>query len=209
MKILIAVPTFETIYPDVFKAIYDLKRIIDVEYVFEFIRGYDCAIARNKIVMKAQELKADYILMVDNDVIIPSDTIEKFLHNPIDVCLGVYPKRNSDNTYDGKICMFKYLDDHGNELFDYKTEDLFTVKELRMYDYRTRIHGGGMGCAFIKTSVFDRIEYPWFYYQQYPNKEYLSEDLFLCEQLKRNKIPIYMDTRVRCKHILRNPQECI
>ena len=48
MKILIAVPTFETIYPDTYKSIFDLDKG-DHEVLFEFVRGYDCATARNSI----------------------------------------------------------------------------------------------------------------------------------------------------------------
>ena len=40
--ILIAVPTFENIYPDTFKSIYDLD-IEGHDVQFEFVRGYDCA----------------------------------------------------------------------------------------------------------------------------------------------------------------------
>ena len=57
IKVLIAVPTFENIMPDTFKAIYDLEKPEGVETLFEFVRGYDCAAARNRIVQKAQDLK--------------------------------------------------------------------------------------------------------------------------------------------------------
>ena len=40
MKILIAVPTFETIQPEVFKAIYEL-RPAGHELSFDFVKGYD------------------------------------------------------------------------------------------------------------------------------------------------------------------------
>lgn len=223
MRILIAVPTFENIYPDVFKAIYDLDEtyesefdpVIPNEYIFEYIRGYDCATARNRIVTTAQEHGADYILMVDNDVIIPKNTIELFLDNPVDVCLGAYPHRDTDNIYRGRTCICKLFDIKGNRYFNYPLESEYTSKELidleSIGQYKTEIHGGGMGCAFIKTSVFEQINYPWYDWVNYgdDNRGMLSEDLYFCEQCKREEIPIYTDTRIRCKHILRHAQECV
>ena len=40
MKILVAVPTYETIAPETFKSIYDLAKA-DNEVNFEFVKGYD------------------------------------------------------------------------------------------------------------------------------------------------------------------------
>ena len=223
MKILIAVPTFESIFPDVFKAIYDLDETYESEfdpvapneYIFEFIRGYDVSAARNKIVEKALDLETDYILMVDNDVIIPNNTIELFLDNPVDVCLGAYAHRGKDNLYHGNTCICKYLDDDGERYFNYPLESQYTSKELIDMEakgkYKIRIHGGGMGCAFIKTEVFDYIDYPWYRWVNYSDEErtVLSEDLSFCEQCRHAGIPIYVDTRIRAKHILRHAQECV
>ena len=98
MKILIAVPTFENIQPEVFKAIYNLKS--EHELHFDFFKGYDCAIARNEIAKTAQAKHYDYVLMVDSDTIIPEDTLELMLEDPVDVCLGVCPRKN---TKDGNM----------------------------------------------------------------------------------------------------------
>ena len=55
MKILIAVPTFETIYPDTYKSLWDLDKD-GHEALFETVRGYDVATARNHIAQKALDL---------------------------------------------------------------------------------------------------------------------------------------------------------
>lgn len=214
MKILIAVPTFENIYPDVFKAIYDLEKPDGVdEIIFDFVRGYDCATARNNIVIKAQKCEADYVLMVDNDVILPSDALCNLLDDPKEVCLGFYAHRDTDNIYRGRTCVCQTHDDYGNPYFNYPLESEYTEQEMRDLRsdgiYKIIIHGGGMGCAFIKMSVFDKISYPWYDWVNYDddNRGMLSEDLFFCEQCKWRKIPIWTDTRVGCKHILRHAQD--
>ena len=89
MKILIAVPTFETIYPDTYKSLWDLNKC-GHEVLFDSVRGYDVATARNRIAQKALDLNVDYVLMVDNDVTVPKDALKWLLEDPKEVCVGYY-----------------------------------------------------------------------------------------------------------------------
>lgn len=206
MRILIAVPTFETIYPDTFKSIYDLDKG-GHECLFEFIRGYDVATARNKIAQRAMDLKTDFVLMVDNDVVLPHDALVNLLDDPKEVCLGYYAHRGDDNLYHGRtsICKTGY--------FNYPLESEYTGEEMEDLEaagqYKIIIHGGGMGCALIKTAMFEKIRYPWFDWVNYNNEKrnMLSEDLYFCEQVRNQaKKPIYTDSRVCCGHMLRHVQ---
>ena len=106
MRILIAVPTYENIMPDTFKSIYDLDKC-GHECIFEFMRGYDCALARNRIAERALDLAVDFVLMVDNDVILPSDALKNLLEESMDICLGYYAHRIGENIYDGRVCLCK------------------------------------------------------------------------------------------------------
>ena len=124
MKILIAVPTFESIYPDTYKAIYELDKAGN-ELAFEFVRGYDCATARNKIAQRALDLETDYVLMVDNDVVLPKDALINLLDDPKDVCLGYYAHRDTDNIYRGRTCVCKL------GWFNYPLESEYTAAELK------------------------------------------------------------------------------
>ena len=211
MKILIAVPTFENIYPDTFKSIYDLDTS-GHNTEFEFVRGYDCATARNRIAQISLDKGADYVLMVDNDVVLPKDALQNLLEDPKEVCLGFYAHRDADNIYRGRTCVCKLYDDKGVKFFNYPLESEYTAEELRtMRDsnqYKVQIHGGGMGCALIKTDVFRKIEYPWYDWVNYKNghRGMLSEDLYFCEACRKKRIPIYTDTRVVCGHLLRRIQ---
>lgn len=200
MKILIAVPTYETIYPDTFKSIYDLDRGGN-EVVFEFVRGYDVATARNNIAMKAQEIKAAYVFMVDNDVVLPNDALTNLLSDGKDVVIGYYAHRGAG--FSGKTCLCKLGE--RNYTMQYTDKEL---KQLRDGGQNViQIHGGGMGCALIKTNVFKRMPYPYFDWVNYKDKGLLSEDLYFCSQCKRAKIPVFADTRVRCGHMFRYIQE--
>lgn len=201
MKIFIAIPTFESIYPDTFKSLWGLERG-GHWVVFDFVRGYDCARARNNIADQAIKEKADYVLMVDNDVTLPSKALINLLEDPKDVCLGYYAYRNADNTYTGKTSVYK--------LGEYNFTQQYTAKELetlkKQNKYKVQIHGGGMGCALIKTDVFNRLNFPYFNWVNYQNNSVLSEDLYFCKICKEANIPVYVDTRVGCGHMLRHLQ---
>lgn len=211
MDILIAVPTFENIYPDTFKSIYGLNTG-EYTVTFDFIRGYDCATARNHIADRSIFVKADYVLMVDNDVVLPRDALLNLMEDTKDVCLGYYAHRDADNAYHGNTCVCRLYKPDGTKYFNYPIESQYTGKELSEMknrgEYKVQIHGGGMGCALIKTDVFKHLEYPWYGFVNLPNRGHtvLSEDLTFCEKCKQADIPIYTDTRVGCGHMMRHVQ---
>ena len=211
MKILIAVPTFENITPDTFRSIYNLDKG-EHECIFEFVRGYDCATARNRIAQMSLDKGVDYVLMVDNDVTLPKDVLLNMLEDAKDVCLGYYAHRNADNMYTGRVSVCKLHDDEGNVYFNYPLESEFKSEEInKLKDdgvYKLTIHGGGMGCALIKADVFRRLKYPWYDWVNYADdhRGMLSEDLYFCELCRRGNIPIYTDSRAGCGHLLRHIQ---
>ncbi len=188
MKILIAVPTFATIEPEVFKAIYKLKS--EHELCFDFVRGYDCAVARNEIGKIAQAGDYDYVLMVDSDTLIPPDALDLMLDPPVDVVLGVCPRKNTKN---GKSAIIKMESESYHDNYFYS----------ELPEGRTRVKGGGFACALVKTSVFTVLDYPWFQYVINEDWSTLSEDYYFCQQAALYGIEIWMDPRVRCGHLAR------
>lgn len=211
MKILIAVPTFENIYPDTFKSIYDLDPD-GHELHFDFVRGYDCATARNRIAQKTLDGGYDYVLMVDNDVVLPADVLKSLTDDIRDVCLGYYAHRDTDNIYRGRVSVCKLHQPDGIRYFNYPLESEYSAEELQDLreggTYKIQIHGGGMGCAFIKADIFRRLKYPWYDWVNYKddNRGMLSEDLYFCELCRQDCIPVFTDSRAECGHMLRRVQ---
>lgn len=188
MRILIAVPTFEKIEPEVFKAIYNLKS--EHELSFDFVKGYDVAVARNEIVMLAQQGQFDYVLMVDSDTLIPPDTLDLMLDPPADIVLGVCPRKN---TKDGKTAIIKFGAEEYHDSYYYR--DL--PKE------RTLVKGGGFACALVKNTVFTRLQNPWFQYVTNADGSTLSEDYYFCQNARFMGMDIYVEPRVKCGHLVR------
>ena len=188
MKILIAVPTFENIQPEVFKAIYNIKS--EHELTFDIMRGYDCALARNNIGKMAQAGNYDYVLMIDSDTLVPPDVLDLMLDPPADVVLGVCPRKN---TKDGKTAII-YLDSHSYH-------NSYYYKDLP--EERTRVKGGGFACGLVKTSVFTDLDYPWFQYVTNEDWSTLSEDYYFCMNAAMMGIEIYVEPRVKCGHLAR------
>lgn len=208
MKILVAVPTFESIMPDTFKSIYDLDKG-EHEVIFEFIRGYDVATARNKIAQRGIDLETDYVFMVDNDVVLPSDALLKLLENDKDICLGYYAHRNQDNVCVGRTCICKLYDNDGKAYYHYPLESEYTTEEMECLAHQGEtaivVHGGGMGCALIKTNVFRTAQYPWYDWVNYgdKNRGMLSEDLYFCSLVRNYGLKVHADVRVHCGHLFR------
>ena len=211
MRILIAVPTYETIYPDTYKSLWDLDKC-GHEVLFDSVRGYDVATARNKIAQRAMAVSADYVLMVDNDVVLPYDALEMLLEDAKEVNLGFYAHRGNDNLYHGRTCICKLKDDDGKEYYHYPLESEYTGAEMHALaeagETKIEVHGGGMGCALIKTDVFRKTPYPWFDWVNYgdANKGMLSEDLYFCALCSTSGVKVYADVRGGCGHLLRHVQ---
>jgi len=206
-RILIAVPTYENIYPDTFKSIYQLDDGGN-EVDFDFFRGYDVASARNFIGQGTIERGYDYVMMVDNDVVLPKDALVNLLETeqsyPLGRCMavGYYLLRSAKNIESRKTPIFRFAGKH------FLKEDAYTVKELKEMQEngvkKIQIRGSGLGCALIHRSIFERMEYPWFQWIVRKNGKQFSEDLFFCNRFGEIQTPIFVDTRVSCGHLMRH-----
>lgn len=207
-RVLIAVPTYENIYPDTFRSIYSLDTA-GHEADFDFFRGYDVANARNAIASATLDHKYDYVLMIDNDAVLPQDALANLLETegayPLghSVAVGYMlsrPIRTANST--GKTTVFKFANG------SYRVADAYTADELKALrdsgKNHIQVRGSGLGCALIHRDIFNAVKFPWFKWTVYGDGTQLSEDLGFCEKLRKCKIPVYVDTRVACGHMMRH-----
>ena len=199
MKVFVAVPTtpFGGIHPECFKSIYGLDPCGNW-LVFDYASGYDCAAARNRIARQATAERADYVLMVDSDTVLPSNALRLMLEEPVDVLAACCPHRPASNVFDGRV--------NATKLGEFDYTDFYTVADLDKLvesgTHRERIHGCGFGATLVRTGVFDAIGWPFFKWTDYGDGNCLSEDLYFCGRCNEEGIGVYLDPRIRCGHVM-------
>lgn len=148
--------------------------------------------ARNICVEKALKQKTDYLFFLDADVLVPQDIILQLLKHEKDVVSGPYNHKNPP---------FKpqaYLENSNGSF----TPQLFD--EPKLYE----VDAAGSGCLLVKTSIFEKIEKPWFavilpntlpeYAQNLgiDKENGLGEDMFFCKKLKKSGFKIFYDNSI-------------
>lgn len=201
-KVTIIVPTYENIYPDTMKCIWDLGRATHgAEVDFDFIRGYTVDNARNKCVHAAKAAGADRILFVDNDMTFEPMFLDYLLEHDEDVVMGYYLHRCGDGPGERtnlvKTGQRNYMEQVTASEMEAALEEGYDLVEVK---------GGGLGFALIRLSIFDRFLYPWFRFVEWGTGGVLSEDLYFSEQCANNGIAVYADPRCFCGHIFRTVQ---
>jgi FkbM family methyltransferase len=188
-KILIAIPTAKYIEPETFKSIYDLDVPEGYQTVFQYFYGYNIDQVRNLIadwVVKGY----DYLLSVDSDIVLPRDTLTRFLAHDVDIVSGLYIQRKPGQ--------------HILEL--YENNDRGGVSNIPYGKIKDKglvpIGGCGFGCVLIKQSVFKGIPYPHFvYHSALDHANTISEDVDFCAKALKKGFKIYADTTMKCRHV--------
>ena len=186
MRILIAVPTYENIKPETFKSIYDLDTS-GYECDFEFVKGYDCAAARNRIAKKALDGNYNYVLMVDSDMVLPHDALAIMMECNAGIVLGFYQRKNAKR---GETPIFVQP---GKVYYKHDLNDLAPFVYARY---------GGFGCALVDVQVFKAMEFPYFQYVWDSEVNLVSEDIYFCKKARNMGIRTMAATRVWCGHVL-------
>jgi len=154
--------------------------------------------ARNAIVNAGIQYGADYIWMLDDDHImdignsqyasdcydLPVKLVQHLKDNPkIGVVGALYHQRGAD-CY--PVIMQESEDD--------ETPFFLTHAEISHRMQKVDITGGG--CMMIRTSVFDKIDDPWFK----PEHEW-GTDIQLCKQVREKGYEVWCDTSLEIGHL--------
>jgi hypothetical protein len=133
--------------------------------------------------------------MVDSDILLPAHTLIKMLTDPKEICLGCYPRKNTQKE------VF--------EIFKLGQKDYvntFNYSEITSTSGKIEVKGGGFGCALIDVNIFQNLTYPYFKYVEYDSGACLSEDNYFCSNAANAGYKIYAETDVICGHSIRGFQ---
>lgn len=152
--------------------------------------------ARNNIVAKFLDYppEIEYLLMIDDDIIVPPSVIERLTIFQQDIVSAVYYKK----MHPFEPLAYMALDSperasiynlFGTKDTDYHTIDVPFDKGLMSVD------GVGAGCLMVHRRVYEAMEPPWFKF------EGSGEDLYFCRKAKALGFKIALDTSLHLGHI--------
>jgi GT2 family glycosyltransferase len=147
---------------------------------------------RNNLVKTAIENKADYVLFIDADMRFPKDTLKILMAHNKDI-IGVNATTRSEPVMPTAKTI--QINENGS------------ITWLPVYSNKmsgiSKVDGIGCGVLLIRTSVFKKIERPYFYFEQLPNEKILGEDIYFCIKARDVGIDTWVDHNlsIGIKHI--------
>lgn len=196
--VVIGVPCYGSVAPDVLDdwmafAYYCGRRLPQFEFQLAIKTKSEQFRARNAIVEAAQQANADWLLMLDDDMIInplretlaPSTDyafLERLIAHDKDICGALYFQRTG-------ACSPVLMTKVGETGYRFLRDD-----ELTHGLQRVDVAGGG--CLLVKMRVFDRLKQPYFQ----PENLY-GTDIQLCRAAHEKGFEVWADTSIELGHV--------
>ena len=204
-RVLIAISTAETVAFEVMQSIYELEIPEDVETTLKIIHAYNIADGRNNLVNYMLSNGYDYILFVDNDVILPKNALVDLYNMQWYISTGTYPRKEIQ-TITSDV-QYTTLYNHNERNLEVYCPTFMPVTCLQKGKI-TPVDCCGLGCTLIRRDLFSKIEQPYFFFAHEGNPssnnsdEYcIGEDMYFCRKVLRAGIQIWAHGSVLCGHL--------
>jgi hypothetical protein len=134
---------------------------------------------REKLIENAKDIKCDYVLWLDSDMMFPSTTALRLLAHNKDIVACNYMKRSKP------LKTVAYT--------DLRNWDSWLPLEPK--DDLIKVEGVGMGCMLMKTEIFNSLQKPYFEFTyKRDTQDWYGEDFMLLTKLRLNEFNVYIDT---------------
>lgn len=146
--------------------------------------------ARERFAQSVIEMDADYLLMIDDDMLSPPDLFYKLAENDKDICAALAFTRNPDH----KPVIYDVI-----EGIDPVTHKEYYINKFTMnYPRNTLVQcdAVGFGAVLIKRKVLDAIKEP-----RFMGLTGCGEDITFCHKAKKLGFEVWMDTRIKLGHL--------
>lgn len=140
---------------------------------------------REHIVKQAIEGRATHILFIDSDMFFEADSAMRLLERDKDIIGVPYNLHSIDPT-----STLKDTDENGVKLWEQQENGLLKCAAV------------GTGFLLIKTSVFEKLKEPWFFWETDEKGNVVTgEDSWFCRLARQAGFEIFADTTVKVGHI--------
>jgi hypothetical protein len=156
---------------------------------YMFLSGLPFDHARNKGVEKVLEDGYNWLFFLDDDVVVPHDTIDRLIAHGRDIVSGIYYRRADP------IVPVMMVEADPKPVWATQ----FTPGNVVAVDLV------GSGCLLIHRRVLERVEKPWFEWlldrDDIEESQKCSEDFAFSRKAKKAGFEILVDTSIKCQHI--------
>lgn len=146
--------------------------------------------ARERFAQSVLEMDADWLFMVDDDMLCPPDLFYRLAENDKDICAALAFTRNPDH----KPVIYDVI-----EGLDPVTKKDFYVNKFSMNyprDTLVQCDAVGFGAVLIKRKVIEAMAEP-----RFMGMMGCGEDITFCYKAKKLGFEVWMDTRIKLGHL--------
>jgi len=191
MKTLIGIPTNRLLQPQMVTSLINLvKKNPDVDVVLA-TQGY--TIAENRNFLVAQAIKGGYthLLMIDDDMIFPENTLEQLASHDKDITGVIAHSRALP-----LMPVVEFFDD--NELSD--ADRLLGRRNIPTELFQCKAVGGGV--VLVNMRIFKEWQEHWFDTEVYPTgMTKTGEDSWFCYEAQKRGFEVWCDPSLKIGHI--------
>jgi hypothetical protein len=180
-SVSILVPTRDTVYSHFSYSLGNLIKtttLMGIEVHLFFDASTILINQRENLINQAIEVKSEWVLWLDSDMMFPPTTLLRLLAHNQDIVACNYMKRS----YPFKSVAFMDTNDWESWVPLQSEDELLTVEAI------------GMGCVLMRTSVFEKLNRPYFEYTYQPKtKDWGGEDFTLFKKLNKLGYQVKVD----------------
>lgn len=183
-SVSILVPTRDTVYSHFAHSLSNLVKLstqMGLEVHVFFNSSTILIEQREQLINQAISLKSEWVLWLDSDMMFPPTTLSRLLAHNQDIVACNYMKRSYP------FSSVAYVN----------TKDWDSWVPLQSQDELLTVEAVGMGCVLMKTSVFQKLEKPYFEYVYNPTDQgWQGEDFTLFKKLNKTGNQVKIDTNL-------------
>lgn len=152
--------------------------------------------SRNLIVKETLNQKCDALIFLDSDIILVNDNFEK-VADALDILVGDLQKHPA-------VTGLYYLKTSFLNIFDINEKDNFPYLTFYKETVPDYVDGCGLGIFAVKTSVIEKLTFPWFkWIIDHPSGGLIGEDVYFSWQLKKLGVRIKVEKKVWGLHMIK------